>query len=625
MPSLTSSISDPVRENRLGATVLGEGRCRFLVWAPYADSVHVHVVSPKETLLPLKKGEKGYFEVIADDIPPGSRYYYRLDGQKDIPDPASRFQPLGVHGPSQVIDSRFAWEDEAWPGRPLESYLIYELHVGTFTKEGTFEAIIPFLPQLKELGVTAIELMPIGAFPGSRNWGYDGTFPFSVHASYGGPEGFRRLVNACHQNGLSVVLDVVYNHVGPEGNYLGEYGPYFTDQYKTPWGRAMNFDGEDNGEARRFFIESALMWIHEYHVDAFRLDAVHAICDFSATPFLVEVGENIHRQSGLLNRPIYVMPESNLNDHRFVRPRIMGGFGLDAQWSDDLHHALHAVLTGEKAGVYQDFGELHHLEKALKEGFVYAGQFSQFRQRKHGNSPREMGGSQFVVCAQNHDQVGNRMKGERLAQLVSYEELKLAAGIILLSPYIPLLFMGEEYGEKAPFQFFTSHSAADIIEGTRKGRREEFRSHGWTGDPPDPQDKATFERSRLHHQQRRLSPYRELFNFYKTLIAVRKTRPALRNLSKEQMDVSSDAGSGSLWFRRWKDSDDVMVVCQFSKDRNKITVPLSAGRWKKTMASADRVWKGPGCPVPECLDSDGKCDLLLQPASFVVLEKMEEK
>ncbi|MBC7325071.1 MAG: malto-oligosyltrehalose trehalohydrolase, partial [Moorella sp. (in: Bacteria)] len=338
-------------EGNLGATYLGNGRCRFLVWAPLADTVAVQIVAPRELLAPLTRGERGYHYGVVPGVEPGSLYFYLLDGKKRRPDPASRYQPQGVHGPSQVMATRaYAWTDQGWCAPPLEKLVFYELHAGTFTSAGTFGAIIPHLPGLRELGVTALELMPVAQFPGSRNWGYDGVYPFAVQNTYGGPEELRRLVDTCHRHGMAVFLDVVYNHLGPEGNYLEDFAPYFTGRYRTPWGRALNFDGPGSDEVRRFFIENALFWLTEFHLDGLRLDAVHAIVDTSARPFLAELAATVRRQAERLGRRFYLVAESDLNDARLILPPVLGGYGLDAQWSDDFHHALHALLTGERKG-----------------------------------------------------------------------------------------------------------------------------------------------------------------------------------------------------------------------------------------------------------------------------------
>ena len=390
----------------LGATYYGDGRCRFLVWAPRAERVEIRQLSPQERSAALEKLPQGYHRVVLTDFDPSGRYVYRLyqiQAKEPVerPDPASRFQPEGVHGPSQVVDAEFSWDDADWHGRALSRYIIYELHVGTFTPEGTFDAVIAHLDELRDIGITAVELMPVAQFPGTRNWGYDGTYPFAAQNSYGGPQGLKRLVNACHRKGLAVILDVVYNHLGPEGNYLRDFGPYFTDFYQTPWGEAVNFDGPYSDEVRRFFIENALYWLEDCHIDALRLDAVHAILDFSARPFLEELARTVHRAAERLNRRIYCIAESALNDTRIIRPRELGGFALDAQWNDDFHHALHTVLTGEQTGYYQDFGRLHQLARAWRRGFVYDGQYSGYRQRAHGNSSRNIPAQQLVVFAES--------------------------------------------------------------------------------------------------------------------------------------------------------------------------------------------------------------------------------
>ncbi len=475
-----------------GAVWLGDGRTRFRIWAPGFDHASVHLLFPRDMHLPMKKDAMGHHEAVAEGVAPGALYKIRLGDLPERPDPASRFQPQGSHGPSQVVDPSFPWTDGRWRGLPLESLVFYEMHVGTFTPEGTFEAAIRHLDGLVDLGVTAVELMPVAQFPGARNWGYDGTFPFAVQNTYGGPAGLQRFVNECHRRGLAVALDVVYNHLGHEGNYLWGMAPFFTDRYKTPWGSALNFDGPDSDEVREFFIQSALWWVRFFHVDALRLDAVHAIMDSSARPFLGELAERIRAAAGALGRQVHLIAGSDRNDPRLVRPAGVGGYGLDAVWNDDFHHALHVLLTGEREGYYRDFGRLDQLGRAISGGFVYTGQYSEYRRRRHGAPSDDLEPRRLVVFAQNHDQVGNRMLGERLAALVPFEKLKLAAGVVILSPNIPLLFMGEEYGETAPFQYFVDYSDQGLVEGTRRGRREEFAGFLRKGEPPDPQDEAAF-------------------------------------------------------------------------------------------------------------------------------------
>jgi maltooligosyltrehalose trehalohydrolase len=611
----------------VGPWYLGEGRCRFRVWAPFAQSVEVHLLAPEERLIPMAQRTRGYYEAVVAGVEPGALYRYRLDETRDRPDPASPFQPQDVHGPSQVIDSEFAWDDGWWCGIPLQHYILYELHVGTFTSEGTFEAIIPHLPELAALGITAIELMPMAQFPGSRNWGYDGVYPYAAQLSYGGPNGLKRLVQACHRQGLAVVLDVVYNHLGPDGNYLAEYGPYFTERYKTPWGAALNFDGPYSDEVRRFFIDSALFWVTEFHIDALRLDAIHAILDHSAQPFLEELALALRGRAEVLNRRIYAIAESALNDSRIIRPRALGGFALDAQWNDDFHHTLRVLLTGNRDGYYQDFGQLAQLAKAFREGFVFSGEYSDYRRRRYGNSSRHIPAQQFVVFAQNHDQVGNRMHGERLSQLVSFEALKLAAGAVLLSPFIPLLFMGEEYGDPAPFQYFISHLDPQLVEAVRRGRREEFATFAWQGEPPDPQDIATFQRCHLDHRLRHQGQHRVLLEFYQELIRLRKELPALACLSKEHMEVSSFETKQVLCIQRWchePEAQEAFVVLHFGKSPTSLPLPVPVGQWQKQLDSADERWHGPGGSTAVGVDAEGQGSLLLAPEACVLFVRAAE-
>ncbi len=623
-PNSGGAESTPQFAPAVGAWYLGEGRCRFRVWAPAARSVELHLLSPQERFVPMTQRNRGYYETVVEGVEPASLYLYCLDGSRERPDPASRSQPQDVHGPSQVVDSRFAWNDDFWCGLPLREFIVYELHVGTYTPEGTFEAIIPHLAELKALGITAIELMPVAQFPGSRNWGYDGAYPFAVQHSYGGPTGLKRLVQACHQQSLAVILDVVYNHLGPEGNYLWDYGPYFTDRYRTPWGPALNFDGALSDEVRRFFIDNALFWVTEFRMDALRLDAIHAIVDHSAQPFLEELGLALHARAEQLQRRIYAIAESALNDARIVRPRELGGYGLDAQWNDDFHHALHVLLTDERRGYYQDFGDIEHLAKAFREGFVYTGEYSRYRQRRHGNSSRLIPAQQLVVFAQNHDQVGNRMRGERLSQLVSFEALKLAASAVMLSPFIPLLFMGEEYGEDAPFQYFISHLDAQLVDAVRRGRREEFTAFRWQGEPPDPHDVTTFQGAKLQHRWRDKERQRVLFEFYRELIYLRKELPALAHLSREHMRVVSFERAEILCVRRWCEAQEVWMILHFGRSSAAISLPWSVGQWHKQLDSATERWCGPGSLVDAVVESDGEVSLALPPTSCLLFAHVSD-
>ncbi len=608
---------------RLGATPLSDGRCRFVVWAPAASRVELRIVPSEgrqnERLVPMEAAAKGYFQVEMEDAVSGDRYTYRLDGSKNRPDPASRFQPEGVHGPSQITQPDFAWTDAAWKGHRLEGYVLYELHVGAFTPQGTFDAIIPRLNELRDLGITALELMPVAQFPGERNWGYDGAFPYAAQDSYGGPEGLRRLVDACHAQQVAVVLDVVYNHLGPEGNYLADFGPYFTDRYRTPWGPAVNFDGRGSDEVRRYFIENALYWIEECHVDALRLDAVHAIVDPSARPFLAELAAEVRKRAKQSGRRVHLIAESDRNDPRLAEPREQNGLGLDALWNDDFHHALHALLTGERSGYYCDFGRTEHMATAFREGFVYSGQYSEYRKRRHGAPSHHLPPHRLVVFAQNHDQVGNRMLGERLGALTSLEASKLAAGLVALSPYLPLLFMGEEYGETAPFQYFVSHSDPGLIEAVRKGRREEFAAFGWQGEVPDPQDAATFERSRLQWNLRSTGHHTVLVALYKELLLLRRSLPALAGGSKEVMQVRPREAKHALLVRRWSEASEALMIFHFADAVDEVRVKLPDGEWQKRLDSADVQWMGPGSQIPERVAGD--VILSVGPKAFVLFTR----
>lgn len=608
-------------EFRHGAVSLGRDSTRFRVWAPDASQVELRITHPAGFTAAMERRDAGYWEAVLENAPLGSRYFYRVDGGPDRPDPASRFQPEGVHGPSEVVDAAFDWQDQAWRGLPLDRCVFYELHAGAFTPEGAFDAILPRLESLRDLGVTVIELMPIAQFPGARNWGYDGVYPFAVQNSYGGPQGLKRLVDGCHRTGLGVALDVVYNHLGPEGNYLSNFGPYFTDSYKTPWGEAINFDGPESDEVRRFFIENALYWVREFHIDALRLDAVHGIFDRSAYPFLEELGDAVHEEASRLNRRVHVIPESDLDDPRLIRSKDLGGAGLDAQWADGFHHALRVLMTNDRRGYYQDYGELRLFAKAFEEGYAYSGEYSRHRRRRHGAPSRDIPAHRFVVFSQNHDQVGNRMLGERLGNLASFEDLKLAAAAVILSPHLPLLFMGEEYGETAPFLYFVSHSDPDLVEAVRRGRKNEFAAFAWEGEPPDPQAEETFLRSKLNLDLRSKDKHRTLLSYYRELFRLRREVAALAALSKDQMSVAADEGSKTLFVRRWRGEDETLLVLCFA-EADVTAKPLAPpGHWSKLLDSADAAWLGPGATLPEQMDSDGNLELTLRPRSAVLYRR----
>jgi maltooligosyltrehalose trehalohydrolase len=589
----------------------GGGRCAFCVWAPAPDVIELHLLSP-DRLVPLARDEAGYARTTVEGIGAGSLYWYRLDGT-DLPDPASRSQPHGVHGPSQVVDPTFPWTDQGWAGLALPDYLMYEVHVGTFTDGGTFDDVVPHLDDLAELGVTAVELMPVAQFPGTRNWGYDGVFPYAAQESYGGPAGLRRFVDACHRRGLAVVLDVVHNHLGPEGNVLAAYGPYFTDRYRTPWGDALNFDGPHSDEVRALFIDSALCWVTDCHIDALRLDAVHAIVDHSARTFLDALAEAVHTRGAALRRRIYLIAETTLNDSRLVRPRAAGGTGIDAQWNDDFHHALHTALLDERGGYYQDYAGIPDLVRAFPGAYVYTGQFSAFRQRSHGNSSAGVPPDRFVVFAQNHDQIGNRSRGDRLADLLPFEALKLAAGCVLLSPCIPLLFMGEEYGERAPFPYFVSHTDPALVDAVRRGRRGEFAAFAWEGDPPDPQAEATFRRARLNHHLKDEEGHRTLRQFYRELI---RLRHAITPRGGPDPRAQAQDRDGVLVVDRTAGAGKLTILYNFHPRPAEFAVPAHRP-WRRLLDSSDAAWGGPGAAVPA--DVRAGAAVMLNPYACVVL------
>lgn len=600
---------------RIGAIYNESGSCKFIVWAPFLKKVELVLESDKGRLVSMKKNSEGYWETVVNDISPEAKYNFLLNGKTKRPDPASQYQAEGVHGPSTVVDHHsFKWKDMGWKGIGLASLIQYELHPGVFTPEGTFDAIATRIGELIDLGINTIEIMPVAQFPGERNWGYDGVYPFAVQDSYGGPEGLKRLVNECHKKGVAVVLDVVYNHFGPEGNYSGEYGPYFSNRYKTPWGKAINFDDAYSDGVRNYFKENAVYWFRNYHIDALRLDAIHGIFDMSAKPFLRELSEKAEEFSSSNGRKYYLIAESDLNDSKVIRPRVVRGLGMDAQWSDDFHHCLHTLLTGEKQGYYEDFGTTGCMAKALKEGFVYSGEYSKYRKRRHGDPSADLPADKYVVSIQNHDQVGNRLGGERLSSLVGFDGLKLAAGVLILSPYIPMIFMGEEYGEDAPFLYFTSHGDSDLIEAVRSGRKEEFRAFNWDGEIPDSQDERTFQRSKLKWEKRAEGRNKILLDFYKALIKLRKENPLLYAPDRKDIEIGVLESSKFLYIFRGGEERVLLSVFNFSARKIELKADFVKGKYRKLITSDDKNWDGPGSLLPDVL-SAGK-DIEMGPFSF---------
>ena len=519
---------------------------RFRVWAPKPRRVELVVDG---STVGMTAAERGWWEAEVDAAGSGSRYGFALDGGPPRPDPRSASQPDGVLGLSEVVDqSAFRWRDERWRAAPLSGSILYELHIGTFSPEGTFDGAIARIPHLVALGVDAVEIMPVAEFSGDRGWGYDCVDLFAPHHAYGGHDGLKRLVDACHSAGLAVVLDAVYNHLGPVGNFLAEFGPYFTERHRTPWGAAVNFEGPGSDEVRRLVVDNALMWIRDYHVDGLRLDAVQIIVDQSPTHILEQLASEVAALAESTHRPAYLIAETDLNDPRMVRSRDAGGYALDAAYSDDWHHALHAALTGERKGYYQDFGSLTVLAKALRQAWVYDGEWSPFRRRTRGRRAPDLPAHTFLVFAQNHDQVGNRASGDRLSMLIDRNRLRIAAALLLTTPFTPMLFQGEEWAASTPFQYFTDHRDPGLGRAVGEGRRREFAAFGWTPEVvPDPQDAATFERSRLRWEEIDEPMHAEMLKWYRDLIALRRRLPAA---SREDVRALADDRRGTVHFTR---------------------------------------------------------------------------
>lgn len=555
----------------------------FDVWAPHANAVTLQVESDR---IPLIRDEHGggWWRPSEDErhalservasAPDGVDYGFFLDdGELLLPDPRSRRQPNGVHKPSRTfVPANYEWRDERWTGRQLAGGVVMEVHIGTFTPEGTLDSAIERLDHLADLGVTHVELMPVAAFGGDRGWGYDGVGWYAVHEEIGGPEAYQRFVDACHERDLAVIQDVVYNHFGPSGAYWPMFGPYLAPQHATAWGAAVNLDGADSDEVRRFIIDNVRMWIEEYHVDGLRLDAVHALVDTRATHLLEDIANLADEMSAHLGRPITLIAESDLNDPRLIRPREAGGYGLSAQWNDDFHHALHVASTEDRTGYFADFDGVDALAKVIRGGFFHDGSRSSFRGRLHGRPlTPEMQAWRLVVCNQNHDQVGNRADGSRLTDRLTNGQLRCRALVTLTSPFTPMLFMGEEWGTKTPFQFFSSHEEPELAVATSEGRIREFSRMGW--DPnavPDPQDVATFERSKLNWADLDNPEHAEMLELYRSLIQLRRERSALTSPWMNLIHTETDPQARTIGY--WR--DDILVIVNFGNDEQTIEIDL---------------------------------------------------
>ena len=550
----------------------------FRVWSPTSAAVSLALGEDRRT---MTADSDGWWQVDVPEAGAGTDYAFCIDGGEPRPDPRSRWQPHGVHGSSRVVDdSSYDWQDAAWRGREILGDVVYEMHVGTFTSEGTFEGAIQRLDHLAGLGIAAVELLPLAAFSGRHGWGYDGVALFAVHDPYGGPVGMKRFVDAAHARGLAVIVDVVYNHLGPSGNYLGQFGPYFTDKHSTPWGTAVNFDDAHSYGVRRFVTDNATMWLRDYHCDGLRLDAVHAIKDDSATHMLEELASTVATLSVEVGRPLILIAESDLNDPRLIRPVANAGLGLHAQWSDDFHHAIHSALTGETASYYDGFGALATIADTLHNGWFFDGRWSSFRGRAHGVPfPAELQPRQLLGYLQTHDQIGNRAQGDRSTALMSDGLAKIGAALVLTSPYTPMLFMGEEWGASTPWQYFTDHDDPDLGVAVRDGRRNEFKEFGWRPEEvPDPQDPATFERSTLDWAELDKDPHASMFAWHAALIALRH---AEADLVAASTSVTYDEDARWLVVRR----GSLAVACNL--DQGAQSVPLPAGVTQVLLASAD--------------------------------------
>jgi maltooligosyltrehalose trehalohydrolase len=573
-----------------------EKSCRFSVWAPLREQMTLHIVYPTDQKLSMEKQKDGYFVLQVKDIEPGCRYFFMPDNEKDYPDPASYYQPESVHGPSEVIDhGAYEWKDIEWKGLPFKDLIIYEIHIGTFSKEGTFVSAIPLLDDLVETGINAVEIMPVAQFPGSRNWGYDGVYPYAVQNSYGGPEGLKKFVDACHQKGIVVILDVVYNHMGPDGNYFSQFGPYFTDKYHCPWGDAINFDGAWSDGVRDYFSDNPLHWFTHYHIDGLRLDAIHTIFDNGAVSIWELMHTKIHLLEQQLGRALYMIAESDLNSPRVLKDPEYGGYGFDAQWLDDFHHSIYVLLDENGKERYKDFGRIEQLAKAYTDGFVHSGEYVAFRNKKYGASSATISGDRFVAFINNHDQCGNRPDGKPLSMLIDFERMKLAAAALLLSPYIPMLFMGEEYASDRPFFFFADYTDPELSKTVHEGRKKEFSAFSTTDNMPDPGSEQTYKDSILNFEDAHTGKKRIMNEWYKTLISFRKKSTILQSFNKNNIRAHI-LGEGTLLLYRQNEGglEHMLIFLNFSNTLIRYTLPDYHTEWGKTIDSTDVIWREEG-------------------------------
>ena len=599
--------------------------CRFSVWAPLRESMTLHLVHPTEQMLEMEKQDDGYFVLDITSVEPGCRYFFKPDGEKEYPDPASNFQPEGVHGPSEVIDhNAYQWNDVQWKGLPFKDLIIYEIHIGTFSKEGTFQSAIPLLDDLVATGINAIEIMPVAQFPGSRNWGYDGVYPYAVQNSYGGPNGLKALVDACHQKGIAVILDVVYNHMGPDGNYFSQFGPYFTDRYHCPWGDAINFDGAWSDGVRDYFSENPLHWFTRYHIDGLRLDAIHTIFDNGAVSIWQLMHDKINLLEQQVGRSLYMIAESDLNSPRILKDPEYGGHGFDAQWLDDFHHAVYVLLDKNGKDRYKDFGRMEQLAKAYTDGFVHSGEYVTYRYKKYGASSATIPGDRFVAFINNHDQCGNRVDGHPLSMLIDFERLKLAAAALLLSPYVPMLFMGEEYASNRPFFFFADYTDPQLSKAVQEGRKKDFATFEGAGEMPDPISEKTYKDSVLQWEDRHIGTHRIMNEWYKKLIVFRKENNIMQSFSKNNIrtHVFSEA---ALLLHRQNESgfEHMLIFLNFSETVLTYTLPNYHLNWHKVIDSTDFLWKEDGNEKSPIVFKSGN-EIVLPPLSAVIYIQCEK-
>lgn len=615
---------------KLGAFPADDGQWEFVVWSPEARTVDLRLIGANDRVVPMARGDQGYFRAKVEGVQSGQRYRYRLNGGDEYPDPAGRSMPDGIDGASEVVALDFPWTDHDWRGIALQDYIIYELHLGTFSPEGTYLGAIPLLDHLVELGITAVEIMPVNQFAGRHGWGYDGVFMFAPHNAYGAPQEFKQLVDACHRHGLAVILDVVYNHFGPLGNVMNQFAPYMTDKYKTPWGAGMNFDDMYSDQVREYFIENAIYWTHEFHLDALRLDATHFMYDFSAVTFMEDLIDWMGRYCRSTNRRVYLIAESDQNLAELTLPVAQGGLGMDAQWNDDFHHALFANVVRAESSYFEDFGTLAQMIKAYREGFVNTGNYVPSRKRKHGSSSALVSGDSFVIFFDNHDQIGNHMPADRLIKTLTFDQYKLMLGAVLLAPYIPMLWMGDEYAETAPFEFFVDFDDMALIEAVREGRKHAFGHLIRDGvDIPDPASETVFNASKLNLKLKRKGKHRVMFEFHKAMIALRRTIPALRIPDKDRCEVMGFEHTALIYLRRWSEDahGEIFALLNLGANEAGAALPVPRGRWRKLIHSADQRWHESSTlrqPAPEqVIKGNGDVDMTLPPFSFALYQREE--